>query len=384
MDEHASEQVKVLGHPGPLKPNIRVKLYDFRRPDKFSKDQIRTVAILHETFARLTTTSISAALRCLAHLHVELVDQMTYEEFIRSLPNPATLAIVNMDPLKGNAVLEIDPNLTFAMIDRLFGGEGKDSGLTRDLTDVEQSVMEALTLRILGNLREAWSTLIDLRPRLGQIETNPQFAQIVPPAEMVILVGFTFMIEGVEGRMNFCIPYLTIEPIIQKLSSQYWYSAVRLKDGSVRRDVSRLKADASVFFEAESLALADVARLKKNSLVRLEDFSTAWLAAGGRAVCRLRTRPVRGRLEFAVASAETPEEDSLQPLTGEPSPAADREAGSLKHLVREPLEKLAVEMKGALETLAGKVTALQKRQEELGDRLFRGAPAGPDNGALRR
>ena len=207
----------------------KIKIYDFKRPDKFSKEQIRTVQIMHETFARLTTTSLSAQLRSLVHVHVATVDQLTYEEFIRSIPTPTTLAVINMDPLKGNAVLEIDPAITFSMIDRLFGGTGVVTGnKSRDLTDIEQSVMEGIIVRILANMREAWTQVIDLRPRLGQIETNPQFAQIVPPTEMVVLVTLETKVSEEEGMINFCIPYLTIEPIISKLSSQFWFSSCLL------------------------------------------------------------------------------------------------------------------------------------------------------------
>ena len=171
-----------------------VKIYDFKRPDKFSKDQIRTVAIMHEGFARQTTASLSSMLRILGHIHVTLVDQLTYEEFIRNIPNPTTVAIVDMAPLKGAAVLEIDPPVTFAIIDRLFGGQGDGTKYTRDLTDIEVSVMEGAVARLLGNLREAWSTVIDLRPRLSHLETNPLFAQVVPPNEMIVLVNFTVQI----------------------------------------------------------------------------------------------------------------------------------------------------------------------------------------------
>ena len=209
------------------KDQRKIKIYDFKRPDKFSKDQIRTVSIMHETFARLTTTSLSAQLRSLVHVHVASVDQLTYEEFIRSIPNPTTLAVVDMDPLKGSAILEIDPAITFSIIDRLFGGQGEGAKFSRELTDIEQSVMEGIIVRVLGNLRESWSTVIDLRPRLGGIETNPQFAGIVPPSEMVVLVTLETKVGEVEGMMNLCIPYLTIEPIISKLSAQYWYSSVR-------------------------------------------------------------------------------------------------------------------------------------------------------------
>jgi len=253
----------------------KIKIYDFKRPDKFSKDQIRTVSIMHETFARLTTTSLSAQLRSLVHVHVASVDQLTYEEFIRSIPNPTTLAVINMDPLKGSAILEIDPSVTFSIIDRLFGGQGEGAKFTRDLTDIEQSVMEGIIVRVLGNLREAWSTVIDLRPRLGQIETNPQFAQIVPPTEMVVLVTLETKVGEVEGMMNFCIPYLTIEPIISKLSAQYWYSSVRRGTTTENLNILRERlATIEVTLIAEigklSLTVRDVLSLRQGDIIRLD------------------------------------------------------------------------------------------------------------------
>ncbi len=254
----------------------KIKIYDFKRPDKFSKEQIRTVSIMHETFARLTTTALSAQLRSLVNVHVASVDQLTYEEFIRSIPNPTTLGIINMDPLKGSAVMEIDPAITFSIIDRLFGGKGEGSKVNRDLSDIEQSVMENIIVRILGNLREAWSQVIDLRPRLGQIETNPQFAQIVPPTEMVVLVTLETKVGEVEGMMNFCIPYLTIEPIISKLSAQYMYSSVR--SGGTTENLNILKERLSMIgitVSAEignmDLTVRDVLSLKLGDVIRLPD-----------------------------------------------------------------------------------------------------------------
>ena len=123
--------------------------------------------------------------------------------------------------------MEIDPAITFSMIERLFGGLGDGTKIQHELTDIEQSVMEGIIVRILGNMRESWAQVIDLRPRLGQIDTNPQFAQIVPPNEMVVLVTLETKVGEVEGMMNFCIPYITIEPIIGKLSAQFWYSSAR-------------------------------------------------------------------------------------------------------------------------------------------------------------
>lgn len=221
----------------------KVKIYDFRRPDKFSKDQIRTLQMMHETFARLTTTALSAQLRALVGVHVGSVDQLTYEEFIRSIPNPTTLAVINMDPLRGSAVLEIDPAITFTIIDRLFGGPGEPTKISRELSDIELSVMEGIIVRILGNLREAWSTVIDLRPRLGNIETNPQFAQIVPPNDMVVLITLETKVGDVEGMTNLCIPYITIEPIISKLSAQYWYSSIRQGEADENKNIIQDRLD---------------------------------------------------------------------------------------------------------------------------------------------
>ncbi len=260
----------------PVNDTRKIKIYDFKRPDKFSKEQIRTVSIMHETFARLTTTALSAQLRSMAHVHVASVDQLTYEEFIRSIPTPTTLAVINMDPLKGNAILEIDPSITFSIIDRLFGGQGQAAKVQRDLTDIEQSVMEGIIVRILANMREAWAQVIDLRPRLGQIETNPQFAQIVPPSEMVVLVTLETKIGDEEGMMNFCIPYITIEPIISKLSSQFWFSSVRRSSTTQYLNVLKEKlstVDMDVVAEIGSInvPIRDVLSLRTGDVVRLSN-----------------------------------------------------------------------------------------------------------------
>lgn len=253
----------------------KIKIYDFKRPDKFSKDQIRTLQMMHETFARLTTTSLSAQLRTIVHVHVASVDQLTYEEFLRSIPNPTTLAVINMDPLKGSSIFEIDPSITFTIIDRLFGGPGEASKINRELTDIELSVMEGIIVRILGNLREAWSNVIDLRPRLGNIETNPQFAQIVPPSDMVVLITLETKVGDVEGMTNFCIPYLTIEPIITKLSAQYWYSSIR-KGGTtenlaiLKKRLDTVYVDLIAELGSLDISVRDVLNLQRGDIIKLE------------------------------------------------------------------------------------------------------------------
>jgi len=304
----------------------KIKIYDFKRPDKFSKEQIRTVQIMHETFARLTTTALSAQLRSMVHLHVASVDQLTYEEFIRSIPTPTALAIINMDPLKGNAILEIDPAITFSIIDRLFGGTGEGAKVQHELTDIEQSVMEGIIVRILGNMREAWSQVIDLRPRLSQIDTNPQFAQIVPPTDMVMLVTLETKIAEVEGMMNFCIPYLTIEPIIGKLSAQFWYSSSRQATNSENLNILKEKiisVDVNVTAEVGQIQIPfrNVLALQPGDVVPLYNVSVAdpfTIMIGGKAkfLCKPGVVGKRMAVQITKKLAEF-EEDDFEELSTE-------------------------------------------------------------------
>jgi flagellar motor switch protein FliM len=179
-----------------------------------------------------------------------------------------------MDPLKGNAILEIDPAITFSVIDRLFGGSGEGNKSQHELTDIEQSVMEGIIVRILGNMREAWTQVIDLRPRLGQIDTNPQFAQIVPPTDMVVLVTLETKVGEVEGMINFCIPYITIEPIIGKLSTQFWFSTAHRAGTSENLTVLKDKlesVDIDVIAEVGriNLSVREVLSLRIGDVVQL-------------------------------------------------------------------------------------------------------------------
>ena len=207
----------------------KVKVYDFKRPDKFSKDQLRTLQMIHENFARLLNTYLSAQLRTMVHLDVVSVDQLTYEEFIRSLPNPSVISVFQMNPLKGNAILEINPNIVFAIIDRLFGGPGLAPNKARPLTDIEETIMRRIIEKALTYFQEAWKQVIELSPKQGILETNPQFTQIVTPSDMVVIVTLQAKIGTVEGMLNLCLPYIVLEPVLRTLAP-----ALRVASASTR------------------------------------------------------------------------------------------------------------------------------------------------------
>ncbi len=260
--------------PKDISTTRRIKIYDFKRPDKFSKDQIRTIQIIYETFARLTSTSLSAQLRTVISMHVVSVDQITYEEFIRAIPSPTTLGLIKMEPLKGSSILEIDPKVTFSIIDRLFGGPGTGSKTNRELTDIELAVMEKIIIYIATSLREAWANVIDISTRLQNIETNPQFAQVVPPSDMVVLITLETKVNNIEGITNFCIPYITLEPLINKLSAQYWYSSIKKgvtnkNFNMLRRGISIMEVELTAEIGNTSISIEELISLEEGDIIKL-------------------------------------------------------------------------------------------------------------------
>jgi flagellar motor switch protein FliM len=186
------------------------------REEKFSREQLRGISMLHEQFARKAGASLTARLHRAVQMTVASVDQLTLGELYRTIPIPTTLGVINMEPLPSGAILEIDPAITFAMIDSMSGVKGKPPKPPHELTDSEKHLMDGIYVFILGILREAWSEIIDLRPQLAKIESDPQFIRLAPPAEMTALITFEAKIENTAGMLNFCIPYPVIEPMLMK------------------------------------------------------------------------------------------------------------------------------------------------------------------------
>ncbi|SOC35543.1 flagellar motor switch protein FliM [Ureibacillus acetophenoni] len=200
----------------------KVKVYDFKRALRFSKDQIRSLTRIHENFARLLTTFFSAQLRTYVQINVASVDQIPFEEFVRSIPNMTLINIFEVPPLDGNILMEINPNIAYSMMDRLLGGTGASYNNVDNLTEIEQKIMMNLFERSFDNLREAWDNIAEIDPMLIELEVNPQFLQMISPNETVIVISLNTIIGETTGMINICIPHVVLEPIIQNLSVQYW------------------------------------------------------------------------------------------------------------------------------------------------------------------
>ncbi len=204
-----------------------VKDYDFKRPAKFSKEHLRTLEIIFEHFGRLLSTNLPVYLRKSVQVSVVNSEALTFSEFTNSLPNPVILGIVNFLPLNGDIMVELASNLGFAIIDRMLGGQGDPLEKIREFSEIELSILEKIMVICVRLLREPWKNVVDLSPVLERIETNPQYAMIIAPTEMISIVTLNMKVGDVEGLMNVCLPFFTMESIMDKLNTKFWFSTMQ-------------------------------------------------------------------------------------------------------------------------------------------------------------
>lgn len=253
----------------------KIRTYDFRRPNKFSKDQLYTIEVLYDNFCRLLTTFLSGTLRSRVLAKVASVDQVTYEEFIRSVPNPTILNIFSIPPLEGKGILEINPIIGFSIIDRLFGGPGLSTVKGRPLTEIERNVMERIAEKILSLFRESWISLIEVDSFLENMEINPQFTQILSPLEMVVIITIDTQIGDTEGFINICLPCLMLEPVSSKLNTKFWFTSTLRTSGEdksihLQKVVEKTTLPMSVVIGKNILSVKDLLELQVGDVINLE------------------------------------------------------------------------------------------------------------------
>ena len=211
--------------PSPAPPRVRERVipYDFKRPERVGKEQMRALQTLHEGFGRNFAAGLSAMLRSMAEVKLTSVDQLTYSEFVFSLENPTCFNLLKAEPLEGNLILDINPSILYPIIDRLLGGGREPTIMARrPLTEIELRIVSRITNLFLEELHRAWENVLDLRLEVIRVESNPQLAQIVPPNEVVVVMSFELALGEIRGMMNLCIPYNAIERISGRLSANSW------------------------------------------------------------------------------------------------------------------------------------------------------------------
>jgi flagellar motor switch protein FliM len=226
-----------LGEPIQEDLQANAKRYNFRRPNKFTKDQLRTMFMINENFSRILSNFMSGYLRSTITIKIASVEQSTYEEFLHSIISPTLLTIFQMAPLTGNAVIEFNNNFTSPAIDLLFGGIGRKSSRTKELTEIELRVLRKLNQKILENMALAWLDVFQFNTVIESMETNPQFNQIISPNETVAIITFNADIANNQSIINLCLPYATLKEVIPNLTAQNWFATQQYIDVSQAKDI---------------------------------------------------------------------------------------------------------------------------------------------------
>ncbi|HLS07643.1 flagellar motor switch protein FliM [Lentibacillus sp.] len=252
----------------------KVRVYDFKRALRFSKDQIRSLARIHDNYARLLTTYFSAQLRTYVNISVASVDQLPYEEFIRSVPKMTVLNLYSVQPLDGSILMEVNPNIAYGMLDRLLGGKGSSLNKVDNLTEIETMLMSQLFEKASVNLKEAWSSIIEIDPILEDFEVNPQFLQMVSPNETVIVVSLNTTIGETSGMINICIPHIVLEPIIPKLSVHYWMQTNNKERDpesyeKLTKNMQKVKVEAKTLLGEATINIGQLLHLQKDDVIAL-------------------------------------------------------------------------------------------------------------------
>lgn len=253
----------------------QVKVYDFKRPSKFSKEHLRTLEIIFDHYGRLLYTNLPAYLRKNVQVEVMNSEAVIYSEFSNALSNPVLLGIVDFAPLKGNIIIELATNLGYAIIDRMLGGEGTSLEKKREFSEIEIIIIERIISICVDLMREPWQNVVNITPRLERIETNPQFAQIVSPTEMIAIVTLSVKIGDVEGLMNICLPYATLEDVMDKLNTKYWFSSMNDSDDGTYEDVietliEKAEIPIKAILGKSTVSVNDFVNLQKGDIIKLD------------------------------------------------------------------------------------------------------------------
>jgi len=285
------------------------RLYDFAHPNKFSKEQLRTLENIFESFSRTVSSFLTGYLRTAVHLEVASSEQLLYKDFNLSLMNPVILSMTEWSPLKGTVMMELSNNMGYTIIDRILGGPGFGLKAMRDFSEIETILLERVVAQILSYLPEAWENVISIRPRLERLETNSQFAQIMSPNDMVALVVLRIKIGSSEGHLNFCLPHLVLEPIMDKLKTSFWFSQQDTEDTEefrmkVEEELEKAKVPVSAVIGKTNIMVNDFVNLQVGDVFKLDSYVNSDLEIMIGNLLKFYAKPgiIRGRYAFQIST----------------------------------------------------------------------------------
>jgi flagellar motor switch protein FliM len=267
-----------------------IKLYDFRRPDKFSKEHIRAIQNIHEAFARVTASSLSSYLRAPTTISLSSIEQVVYDEYIHQLSTPTLVNLVELQPLAGRIVVEMNMNIGLAMLDRMMGGAGQVSVRRNELTDIELALLRSLGATVSAGLRDGWIAVADLQPVLVETVLNADLVQAALPGDIAALLLFEVHTLGLSGTISICVPHPVIEPLMDRLNTQTWFSSSR-KTGSendrnaLAETIREAQLPITVELGSTTVTLGELLDIREDDVIRLDRSQEAELPirAGKRA-----------------------------------------------------------------------------------------------------
>ena len=311
-----AETALLEGRPATAVSDARVRPYDFKRPERVSKEQMRSLESLHETFSRSFGASLSGHLRTIVEVNIISIEQMTYSEFLQLLPNPTCLQLLSCQPLDGNLILEINPLIIFPIIDRLLGG-GNDAAFIPDraLTAIEATLVHCIIQRAMDTLQEAWMPITRIDFQAVRSESNPAMVQIVPPDEVVVVMGFEIGTGGRSGMMSFCIPFNVIEPIMSEFSGHNWsvYTRSSEDDASKNNLVARVQGtvvNLTAYLAETTITLNELMQLKPDDILKTDKPSNSELLVTVNGQPKFRGKPgiYKGRKALGLTRFALPQE----------------------------------------------------------------------------
>jgi flagellar motor switch protein FliM len=252
----------------------KVKSYDFRRAMRYSKEQLRSIMRIHENFTSLLTSYLSAQLRTFVKVEIDLVDQVNYQEFVASLPSKTILNVFDVKPMGGKLVMEMNPLVAYALLDRLLGGQGDNGTYNGTLTEIETVLIQKIFAQVADSYQEVWRNIENMQVKWGGIESNPQFLQIAAQNDTVIIIALRTTIGETSGMMTICLPHLIIEPILPKLSSHQLLSsmskATKLQDDKLKSSLDTVSVPVIAELGSATLQVSDLINLQVGDVIGIE------------------------------------------------------------------------------------------------------------------
>lgn len=322
------EESAVAAPLGPARVREKVTVYDFKRPERVGKEQMRALQTMHEGFGRNFGAALSALLRTIVEVKLTSVDQLTYSEFVFSLENPTCFNLVNAKPLEGQLILDINPSILFPIIDRLLGGSTVSAApARRPLTEIELRLVSRITDLFLNEMQNAWENVLHLDLDVDRVESNPQLVQIIPANEVVILVSFELTVGDTRGMVNLCIPFNSIERISHKLTANSWISySKRPPTPESMQLVSDRIAEAPLEVIVElaqtKITTADLIGLRVGDIIASEKDVQEPLVVSVEGRPKFESRPGQFKGRKAIEIVRAVEGQHLSVATGAQSPTS--------------------------------------------------------------